>query len=192
MTHATEAELARAAELNDAAARADYPELFAHLTRCVDCQSALDAQRAARQVLAARPIIPIRDLSAAIRARLEADFAPQHWFDFLNWRVLSLRAAPVALAIVLAAFFTVRAISSTAADASTSAAVSTAAANTSTSSASASGLASPASPHLVSTLPNNSTVVSALWNDKVSDDQLMTLFLRARPDDALSEYVQEQ
>ena len=32
-------------------------------------------------------------------------------------------------------------------------------------------------------------VVSALWSESVSDDALLTLFLRARPDDDLSNYA---
>jgi hypothetical protein len=38
------------------------------------------------------------------------------------------------------------------------------------------------------TADSTTPVVSALWSDSVSEDALLTLFLRARPDDPLSSY----
>jgi anti-sigma factor RsiW len=155
MTHATEAEIVRAADGSlEPEARA---VLDAHLASCAACRDAVGAQAAARRVLMARPIEPVRDLSAAIRATLEAE---RPWIERLNWRRLSLRVAPIAAALTLAALFLVR-----------------------TADTSAPAQAATATGH---------SVASALWSGEVTDDQLLTLVLSARPDDALSTYVQEK
>jgi anti-sigma factor RsiW len=157
MRHATEAELVRAADGSLDAA--ELAALNAHFASCAACRAELDAQTAARRVLAARPIEPVRDLSAAIRATLETE---RPWIERLNWRRLSLRVAPIAAALTLAALFLVRT-----ADTNASAQAATAAAT-------------------------GHSVASALWSGEVTDDQLLTLVLSARPDDALSTYVQEK
>jgi anti-sigma factor RsiW len=155
MTHATESQLVRAADGSlDAADRA---ALDPHLASCDPCRAELDAQTSAHRALAARAIEPVRDLSAAIRATLEAE---RPWIERLNWRRLSLRVAPIAAALTLAAFFLVR---------------------TTDTSATASAAAT-----------TGHSVASALWSGEVTDDQLLTLVLSARPDDALSAYVQEK
>lgn len=159
MTHATESQFVRAAD-----GSLDGPELAAlqaHVASCDVCRDSLDAQSAARRALAARPIAPVRDLSAAIRATLESE---RPWIERLNWRRLSLRVAPVAAALSLVAFLIVR---------SADPAVVRSADTTSTADAAA----------------TEHTVASALWSGEVSDDQLLALFLSAHPDDALSTYV---
>lgn len=151
MTHLTESEFVRAA---DGSLETNERDVMAHLASCDACRDQLDAQTVARRVLVARPIAPVRDLSAAIRATLENE---QPWIERLNWRRLSLRVAPIAAALTLVALFLVRTAdtSITSADTSTS----------------------------------DPTVASALWSGEVDDDQLLTLFLTAHPDDALSTYV---
>jgi len=91
MRHLTEAEFVHAADgsLGDA----ELAAIDAHLASCAECRAAIDAQTSAHRALAARAIEPVRDLSAAIRARLEADLP---WIERLNWRRLSLRVAPIA------------------------------------------------------------------------------------------------
>ncbi len=136
--------------------------LDAHLTLCADCRTLLAIQREMRALLMARPILPVRDLSAAIRATLEAE---QPWIDRLNinWRVWSLRVAPVAAAIAVVAVLLIRAVDTT-----------------STSDIAATSTETPAS------------VASALWTGDVSEDTLVTLLLHANPEDALSNYVPEK
>jgi len=103
MTHATESQLVRAAD--DSLEGAELAVFNAHLASCDVCRAELDAQTAARRVLAARAIVPVRDLSAAIRATLENE---RPWIERLNWRRLSLRVAPIAAALTLVALFLVR------------------------------------------------------------------------------------
>lgn len=155
MTHATESQIVRAAD-----GSLDVAELAAfnaHVASCDACRTALDAQTAARRVLVARPIAPVRDLSASIRATLEAE---RPWIERLNWRRLSLRVAPVAAALTLVALFLVRTADT----------------------------ASPA----VETVATDPTVASALYSGEVSEEQLLSLLLSARPDDALSTYVNKE
>jgi len=137
-------------------------ELDAHLTACADCRTQLAAQREMRALLMARPILPVRDLSAAIRATLEAE---QPWIDRLNinWRIWSLRVAPVAAAIAVVAVLLIRAVDTTTPN-------DTAAAST----------------------ESSASVASALWTGDVSEDTLVTLLLHANPEDALSSYVSEK
>jgi hypothetical protein len=153
MRHLTEAEFARIADGSLDSGDVSALDLAAHVSSCTACRAEVDAQLAARRVLLTRPIAPVRDLSAAVRATLEAE---RPWIERLNWRRLSLRVAPVAAALSLVAFLVV-------------------------SSADQSGLADSAA--------TDHTVASALWSGEVSDDQLLTLFLSAHPDDALSTYV---
>lgn len=155
MRHLTESEFVRGADgsLDDA----ELATVGAHLQSCAECRDQLDAQSVARRVLVARPIEPVRDLSAAIRSTLDAE---RPWIERLNWRRLSLRMAPVAAALSLVALFVVRAADS---------ADTTAAAGDSATA--------------------EHTVASALWSGEVTDDQLLSLFLSAHPDDALSAYV---
>jgi len=159
MTHLTESEFARAA---DDSLENNERDVMAHLASCDVCRDQLEAQTVARRVLVARPITPVRDLSAAIRASLENE---RPWIERLNWRRLSLRVAPIAAALTLVALIIVQAADP--------AAVRTA--DTSITSA--------------DTSTSDPTVASALWSGEVDDDQLLSLFLNAHPDDALSTYV---
>ena len=160
MTHLSESELLRAADGEPSATAS------AHLTTCETCQALVDDQRAAHAMLTARPILPARDLSAAIRATLEAE-RPSTLFGMvdrlnINWRLWSFRVAPLAAALALVAMVLVR-------TADTTTATGTVATDTT----------------------STSPVVSALWSGDVSEDALFNLFLTARPDDALGSYVPE-
>lgn len=162
MSHGFESDIAMAAD--DSLAPDRRRGLDAHLRACDACRTLLAEQRDARALLMARPIVAVRDLSAAIRATLEAE---QPWIDRLNinWRVWSLRVAPVAGALSLVAVMLVSSIDGNSATAATSEAAVTNSADVAT------------------------PVVSALWSEEVSDDALFTLFLRARPDDELTNYA---
>lgn len=157
MTHVSEHEMAQAGD--DSLAPAARRDVDAHLATCHDCRALYIAQREARAVLMARPIVPVRDLSAGIRRTLEAE---RPWIDRLNinWRLWSLRVAPVAAALVILAFAAVRTADTTLTETAT-----------------------------VVTTDAAASVASALWTGDVSDDTLLTLFLRANADDPLSSYV---
>ncbi len=161
MTHGCESEIAQAAD--DSLAPERRRALDAHLDACDACRALFDTQREARALLMARPIVPIRDLSARIRATLDAE---RPWIDRLNinWRAWSLRVAPIAAALVIVAVMLVRTV-----DTNTAASESNQAA--------------------VITVDSTASVASALWSGDVSEDTLFNLFLRARPDDALANYV---
>ena len=161
MSHGFESQIAQAAD-NTLDAEARRV-LDAHLADCSACQAMLSEQRDARAWLMSRPVAPVRDLSAAIRRTLENE---RPWIDRLNinWRVWSLRVTPVAAALALAAIMIVRSVDSSSATDTT------------------------AAPSVASDA--TASVASALWSD-VSEDTLVTLMLRANPDDALSNYVTE-
>lgn len=82
---------------HDGPARAD---LQAHLAECVGCREAFEAQRQVSLALRARPdSVPRRDFAAAVRARLDAG-----WVGMADWRQWTLRLAPVAAALAIAAW----------------------------------------------------------------------------------------
>ena len=81
--------------------------LTVHLSGCAECRDALDAQRAARALLAARPAVPApAGFSARVMAALPAHppaAAGIRWRDALDWRAWTLRLAPVTGALFLGA-----------------------------------------------------------------------------------------
>lgn len=166
MAHLTESELARVAD--DSLEPASRAAIDAHLATCGDCRAAVETQALARRVLTARPITPVRDLSAAVRATLEAE---RPWIERLNWRRLSLRMAPVAAAVTIGALVLV---------------ITTDNATGNSPTAATSSVATEAA------RATDHKVVSALWSGEVNEDQLFALFLSARPDESLATYVQEK
>ena len=95
--------LARAADGTLDAERA--AGLAGHLEACADCRDALETQRAARALVAARPELPV---PAGFAARVLAALPERHtpaagWLDALNWRAWTLRLAPVAGALFVGA-----------------------------------------------------------------------------------------
>lgn len=166
MTHLSESQLLRLADgasddppgMDDAS----FAAATRHLADCAACRDAVETQRSIHAALAAQPIVPVRDLSAAIRATLEAETP---WLERLNWRRLTLRLAPVAAALALMAILLVETGAPQAPAATTSASAGTATAH---------------------------TVATALFSGDVNEDQLLSLFLSARPDESLATYVQVQ
>lgn len=80
--------------------------LARHLEGCADCREALAAQRAVRSVLAGRPAADVRPgFAARVMAHLPDPErgAAAGWLDALNWRAWTLRLAPVAGALFVAA-----------------------------------------------------------------------------------------
>jgi len=167
MTHLTESEFVRAGD-GTAAAR-----IHEHLAACDACRATVEAQSIARRVLAGRPIAPVRDLSASLRATLDAE---RPWIERLNWRRLSLRMAPVAAAVTIGALILVITADTASGPTVSGTPVSGTAATLSTD----------------ATRISDHKVVSALWPGEVNDDQLFALFLSARPEESLATYVQEK
>lgn len=81
--------------------------LAGHLETCPDCRAALETQRAVRAAVAARTDRPpspgfTARVLAALPERQPAA-AALGWLDALNWRAWTLRLAPVAGALFVAA-----------------------------------------------------------------------------------------
>ena len=96
--------LARAAEGTLDAGRC--AALALHLDACADCRDALDAQRAVRRLLAARPPAPAPlGFATRVMANLPArePVSGAAWLDVLNWRAWTLRLAPLAGALFVGA-----------------------------------------------------------------------------------------
>lgn len=96
--------LARAADGTlDADRRA---ALALHVVACADCREALDAQRAMRELLAARPDTPV---PLGFATRVMAHLAERDgsrvpgWLDAVNWQAWTLRLAPIAGALFVGA-----------------------------------------------------------------------------------------
>jgi anti-sigma factor RsiW len=90
--------------------------LARHLDGCPDCSDALDAQRAMRGLLAARPEAPVplgfatrvmanlEDASGRARPRTEGqDTGLAGWLGAVDWQAWTLRLAPVAGALFVGA-----------------------------------------------------------------------------------------
>ncbi len=96
--------LARAADRTLDAERSRA--LARHLDGCTDCRDALDTQRAMREVLAVRPQTPV---PFAFATRVMANLPEPElgtaagWLDALDWRVWTLRLAPLAGALFVGA-----------------------------------------------------------------------------------------
>lgn len=85
-----------------------------HLAACAACRETLDTQRSARALLAARPDMAVRPgFATRVMANLPAqdsggalDAAAAttgDWLDLLNWRAWTIRLAPVAATLAVAA-----------------------------------------------------------------------------------------
>ena len=89
-------------------------EMDRHLATCAACREAMDVQRSARALLGARPDAAVRPgFATRVMANLPAQdpggaldttaFGGGDWLDLLNWRAWTIRLAPVAATLVLAA-----------------------------------------------------------------------------------------
>jgi Putative zinc-finger len=75
-----------------------------HLAACGSCRAALDDQRVVAEILRARPPLePSRAFAVRLASRLDE---VSGWLGILDWQAWTFRLAPVALALVVAAFFT--------------------------------------------------------------------------------------
>ena len=90
--------IARAAGRLDAAG---LQRLEAHLAGCAACREAAGSQVDVAAVLSARPDAP-PPLAFATRVMAHLD-GPPTWLDVINWRRWTVRLAPVAAALLVAA-----------------------------------------------------------------------------------------
>ena len=136
---------------------AERASLEAHLDRCAECRAALADQRFVASALRGRGrrSSPLPRLPAQLAARLDETSS---WLGLLDWRVWTLRLAPVALAIFLAAVFS---------------------GSPSTSTATTSG--TEITPATLDTwthgVDESSSVASAVWQDRTSSDALIETML---------------
>jgi anti-sigma factor RsiW len=78
--------------------------LSAHVVSCESCRRTLAAQRAVRQALAELPMASVTaDFAARVRERVSA-----RWVDVFDFRVWTLRLAPVAALLALLAVLPAR------------------------------------------------------------------------------------
>ena len=91
----------------DRLARPLEAELDAHLAACAACRDALAAQRVVAASLRARPAERVSPMFAR---RLAARLAPidrdEGWLGLADWRAWTVRLAPVAIVLALAAVLT--------------------------------------------------------------------------------------
>jgi anti-sigma factor RsiW len=94
--------LARRADDAEALAASVRAEVDQHVAGCAACRAELEAQRAVVVLLRARPADRLSpQFGARLSSRLD-DAAG--WFGIADWRVWTLRLAPVAAALALATY----------------------------------------------------------------------------------------
>ena len=76
--------------------------LAAHVAECPACRRALDEQKAVKQLLATLPAVAVsRHFAARVRQRVTQSI---RWWELADWRVWTLRLAPVAALLALLAW----------------------------------------------------------------------------------------
>jgi anti-sigma factor RsiW len=86
-------------------------QVDAHLAGCAACRAALESQRAVSAWLRTRPV---NRLSPHFASRLAARLDDASgWFGIADWRLWTLRLAPVAAALALATYLGLGAVAST-------------------------------------------------------------------------------
>ena len=96
--------LARFADDPASLGHADMAEIEAHLETCPACRAALDEQRYVSAVLRDRlAAAPAPGFVARVSARIDRD-ASDSWLDIANWRAWTVGLAPVAAALLIAAY----------------------------------------------------------------------------------------
>lgn len=76
--------------------------LAAHAAACPGCRRALDEQKAVKHLLATMPAVDVSpDFAARVRQRVAQSI---RWWEFADWRVWTLRLAPVAALLALLAW----------------------------------------------------------------------------------------
>ena len=81
---------------------AEREQLHAHLAGCAPCRTALDAQRAVARLVAARPADGVpASFASSLASRLDEE---EGWLGIANWRAWTAGLAPVAAALLVAAY----------------------------------------------------------------------------------------
>lgn len=76
--------------------------LAAHVAGCPACRRALEEQKAVKQLLATLPAVEVSaDFAARVRQRIARSVG---WWEFADWRIWTLRLAPVAALLALLAW----------------------------------------------------------------------------------------
>jgi anti-sigma factor RsiW len=135
-------------------------ELRQHLAGCRQCRETASAQADVSRILASRPASPVR---ADFATRLAGEIARQSgWFGLADWRWLSVRLAPVAALLLLAAGIVVERQSAEWASLATP---------------------SPTVDYAMDGGSEGTPVTSVLWEQQTSEDEAL-LTLLAAPSDA--------
>ena len=91
--------IARFADAPESLDGAAHQDLTAHLEQCASCRSALETQRVVAAWLRTRPADHVSpDFTARLAARLDD---VSGWFGLADWRVWTLRLAPLAAMLAL-------------------------------------------------------------------------------------------
>lgn len=97
---------------------AEREALEAHLAGCAACSRELEAQRLVAGMLRERLQTPVRPgLAARVAARIDGQ--EEGWLGLANWRAWTVGLAPVAAALLVAAYLDIARSSTTAAAPST-------------------------------------------------------------------------
>ena len=92
--------IARFADAPESLDGVAHQDLTAHLEQCASCRSALETQRVVAAWLRTRPADHVSpDFTARLAARLDD---VSGWFGLADWRVWTLRLAPLAAMLALA------------------------------------------------------------------------------------------
>jgi predicted anti-sigma-YlaC factor YlaD len=151
----------RLARLADEVAESEREALAEHLGTCAACRETADAQAEVAAILRSRPVsLPPAGLAARVSARIEAG---RGWLGLADWRLWTLRLAPVAAALMAVALWL-------GADTRTDAVTSLAPLVESW----ASGEETP-----------GASATSILWRADLSPDAMLSTVLTSGPDDPL-------
>ena len=138
-----------------------------HLAACAACRETAAGQRAVSTVLASRPEAR---MPAAFAARVSARIAGDGWFAVADWRWWSVRFAPIAAALLIAAGIVIEREAQPSDDRSLASVVETLAAGESDS------------------LP----VTSVLWQQDAPDDSVLLTVLTAPADARIARQANER
>lgn len=101
--------ISRYADDEQSLAPGDREALEAHLAGCAACRAELEAQREVAGLLRARLETPVRPgLAARVAARIDREATEDAgWLGLANWRAWTVGLAPVAAALLVAAYLDV-------------------------------------------------------------------------------------
>lgn len=107
--------ISRDADDERSLAPGDREELEAHLSSCASCRGELETQREIAGLLRTRLETPVRPgLAARVSARIDRETgADEGWLGLANWRAWTVGLAPVAAALLVAAYLDVARASGT-------------------------------------------------------------------------------